>query len=270
MRGEAPRARQRVRGVVSERSAQRGRGLGSLALGQPQQRLTRLGVSPELVCFSIRLFGCVEVAASPPDLADLVEARGRRERVVGLEVGARIDGLALGLVPLAAQPEDLGAVHATASREAARLLDVAPAVRCLGPLTGAVEVADTLGAGDRHAVDDRRRVRIELAGQRRGRCLVEQREPGIQLSQVDQASAVGDECQRLEGGVAKALADVECTLCLGDRLVERPHDLSRLDRPRERRPSVLQRLRLVREDPLALREPAAKEWKVPLGEVVER
>ena len=37
VRGKAPRARQRVRGVVSERSAKRGRGLGSFALGEPQQ-----------------------------------------------------------------------------------------------------------------------------------------------------------------------------------------------------------------------------------------
>ena len=238
--GEPPRARQRVLGVVSERPVQRGRGFRSLALGEPQQSLTRLRVSPELMRLPIRLLGRVEVAAPPPDLADLVVAGGRRERVVGLEIGARVDGLALGLVPLAAKPEDLGAVHAAGF----------PGSRASSPRRtsgsrprssdGHGRSRRPLGAGDRHAVDDRRRERIELTGKRRGRCLVEQRETGVQLSKEDEAPAVNDESQRLEVGVAKALADVECTLRVSDRLVELAHDLPRLDRSHERRPSVLE------------------------------
>src|SRR5262245_20038076 len=109
---------------------------------------------------AVRLLGGVEVPAPPADLADLVVAGSCGERVVGLELGARVDSLALGFVPLAAQPEDLRAVHATGSGEATGLLDVAPAVGGLRPLPGTVEVAHSLGARDRHAVDERRGERI--------------------------------------------------------------------------------------------------------------
>ena len=218
----------------------------------------------------VRLLGGGEVAAAPADLADLVVAGCRREHVVGLELGTRVDGLPLGLLPLAAEPEDLRTVHAAGAGKAGRPLDIAPPVRGLGPLAGALEVSDALGAGDGHAVDDGGREGVELTREGRRRRLVEQHEAGIELAQVDEAGALHHECERLDVGIAEPLADLERELRLFDRLVELAGDRQRLDGAHERCSAVLEPLRLVLEEALPLGQPAAREGKVRLDSVVER
>ena len=88
-------------------------------------------------------------------------------------------------------------------------------------------------------------------------------------SAVAERGALRDEGESLEVGAAEALADVVGALRLRERLVElaRPKGGDRAD---ERRLPVLPRLRLLGEQPLAARLPAAEERALALAEVVER
>ena len=125
-----------------------------LALGEPQEREPGLGVAAPLVRRRVRLLGAGEVPAATADLADLVVPAGGDAAVEVAELLARGDGLQLRRGPVAPQAHDLRAVESAGAGEAADVGLVAPAVRGLGPLRRAPEVADVLAGADRHAVDD--------------------------------------------------------------------------------------------------------------------
>src|SRR5215208_2868702 len=160
-------------------------------------------------------------------------------------------------------------MDAAGAGEATRLLDVAPLIRKLGPLPGPLEVTDAVRARDSRAVDDGRRERIEVTGQRRRRSLVEQRQTAVELSEVDERSALGDDRERLQIRVAEALAELVGGLRVRERLLELPRPPG-VDAADERGLAVLERLGLGREDPLSLGEPAVEDGDVPPAQVVER
>ena len=83
----------------------------------------------------------------------------------------------LGLLPLAADVEDLGPVHpADAGVQRRERQGVAPALRRLGPLAGPAEVDQLVAGAEEAAVDRARPHRLQLVGQRRQHRLVEQGE----------------------------------------------------------------------------------------------
>ena len=103
-----------------------------------------------------------------PDLADLVVAAGGDAAVEVAQLLARRHRLLLGRGPVASNAHDLRAVQPAGARKAADVGLVAPAVRGLGPLGGAAEVADVLARADGHAVDHPGRERL-VARRRRPR-----------------------------------------------------------------------------------------------------
>ena len=147
-------------------------------------------------------------------------------------------------------------MNAAGPGKTGRPFHVAPPVRGLGPLARSLEVTDALGSGDRHAVDKRGRERVELTGKRRRRCLVEQCQAGIELTAVDEAGAVNDECERLQVGITEPLGDLERALRLGDRLVELAENQHGLLCAHQRRLTVLERLR---PRPRGVRSPLASQ-----------
>jgi hypothetical protein len=159
---------------------------------------------PQLVRARVRLVGSGEVAEPAANLADLVVAHGRDValEVVQLVAGRHRDHLRR--LEVTAEPHDLGAVDAAGAREAGHVQPVAPAVRRLGPFGGPAEVTDVLARADRHAVDERRRVRLELAADCRGRALVEELEPLLDLTALHERAPLAGEREHLRVPVAEA------------------------------------------------------------------
>ena len=116
---------------------------------------------------------CLLCAADP---SELVQRPSELASQVRAQLLARQERSALGLVARPAQPEDLGAVDPAAPVQAADGVGLAPPLHRLGPFLGDVVLGESLQGADELAVDDPRRERIEVAGDRRHPGLVEQRQ----------------------------------------------------------------------------------------------
>jgi hypothetical protein len=212
----------------------------------------------ELPGLRVGLFGLREVAASSPDLADLVDPRGGNEVEVAAELVARLNRLLLGAVPVALEPHDLRPVDAAGAGEAAHVEPVAPAVRRRRPFGSPAAVAKRLTGVDGHAVDHSGRQRLELAADGGGRRFVEDSEPFAHLARHDLDRPLEHHRHRLEVAIAETGADVmsEGQVLLGTLELSHHH---RCRPSREREMPVLDAFRLVLEEPRRAREPAARD-----------
>src|SRR4029450_13262597 len=144
-----------------------------------------LGVGSELVRTRVRLLGGSEVTQAAADLADLVVA-ARSDvalEVLELVAGRRRDLLCS--LQVAPEPHDLRTVDATGAGKAGHVEPVTPAVGRLRPFRRPANVTDVLARADRHAVDERGRVSLELAADRGRRALVDELEPRLDLTHLD-------------------------------------------------------------------------------------
>src|SRR5918993_383612 len=156
-------------------------------------------------------------AKASANLADLVEpARGDLTLEV-LELPARRHGDLLRCLEIAAETHDLGAMDAAGAREPSDVELIAPAVRDIGPLGRPAVVAEVVAGAGRHAVDDRRGVRLELAAHGRGGRLVEQLQPRVNLPALHERAALSHEGKHLRVAVSEAPAELEGSVEVGDR-----------------------------------------------------
>jgi hypothetical protein len=118
---------------------------------------------------------------------------------------------------VAAKPHDLGTVDSACAREAGHVQPVAPAVRRFRPLGGPAEVADVLARADRHAVDESRRIGLELAADRRSRALVEKLETLLDLAALHERATLAGDRKHLRITVAEALGQLVGMLEVLDR-----------------------------------------------------
>ena len=216
-------------------------------------------VAPELVRAPVRLLRGGEVAATTPDLADLVEAAGRDRALIVLQLLTGLERLLLGSLPVTAEPEHLGAVDAAGSGKAGHVEPVAPAVRLLGPLGRPPVVPDVLAGRDGHAVDDGGREGPQLAAHGGRRRLVEESEPGLELAPLDQCAPLADDGEHLGVPVAKLPAQLEGTVEEPDRLGKVAGREHGVERPGQRQSRVHGALGLGFEQPFRGPEPAARD-----------
>src|SRR6187200_2110195 len=80
---------------------------------------------------------------------------------------------------------------------------VTPPVRRFGPLGRPAEVTHVLARADRHAVDERRRVRLELAADGCGRALVEELEPLLDLATLHERAPFAGQREHLRVTVSE-------------------------------------------------------------------
>ena len=190
-----------------------------------------LGVGSELVRTRVRLLGGSEVAEPTADLADLVvAARGDVAlEILELVAGRRRD--LLGGLEIAPEPHDLRTVDATGAGEAGHVEPVTPAVGRLRPLRGPANVTDVLARADRHAVDERGRVSLELAADRGRRALVDELEPLLDLTHLDEHTPLGDEREHLRVSITEAPCELVCALEARERFRIVPFREHRLTLP---------------------------------------
>ena len=136
--------------------------------------------------------GAGEVSLMQPDPSQLVQRPSQLAPQIGAQFLARHQCLPLGVVARPAQAEDLGAVHPTASVEAADGVRLAPSLHRLGPLLGHVIQGEALQGAHQLAIDDPRRERIELSRDRRHPGLVEQRQPLGDIAVQDEQTGFCD------------------------------------------------------------------------------
>ena len=165
-----------ARPMVSSASDAADRGPRALrvAAREAEERVPGLGRVAVLVRLPEGLLGLREVAEPQARLAELVEGRAGDARAPGPQLLARLARQLLGLVEAALEAHDLRVVHAAHAREGGHGVRVAELRGAVRPLRGAVEVGDLAARADRVAVDDERRIRVELAAERSRARLVEQ------------------------------------------------------------------------------------------------
>jgi len=145
-------------------------------LGQTHQGESRLGIPAGSVSGQQRFLGAGDVTLMQSDPPELVQRPPQLAPQVGAQFIAGHQSLTLRLVARPAQPEDLGAMHPTATMETADGVRLAPPLHRLGPLLGHVIQGQALQRTHELAVDDARGERVELTGTRRDPGLVEQRQ----------------------------------------------------------------------------------------------
>jgi len=253
-REEAGLGREVERLVTGRSPDRRERALG-VSLREAEEGEPGLGCPPELVGFPEGLLGLRELAEPEPDLAELVEGGARDARVPDAQLLACPVGELLRLGQAALELHHLGMVdpaHARESVHPARLAKVAGALR---PLAGALEVGHVAAGADRVAVDDERRERVELAGQRGRARLVEEELPLGDLALLDEDVPLPLERADLEVAVAEAPSQLLGLLGEGERL--REVVLAELDEALLQRPvPVLRSFVLEVEQPLRAAHPA--------------
>ena len=137
----------------------------------------------------------------------------------------------------------------------------------VGPLRGAVEIGHLAARADRVAVDDERRIRVELAPERGRARLVEQHLALGDLALLEERRALALDAADLEAPVREALADLLGRLSLAKRLVVVV--LAECDeRPLQRPVAVLGSLLGLVEMSLGPGKPAARHRGLELGAVV--
>jgi hypothetical protein len=193
-----------------------------------------LGIAAELVGLSVRFLCGGEVAEAPANLADLVKAARSDLTLEVLELRARRHRDLLRRLEIAAKAHDLGAMDAAGAREPRDVELIAPAVRDIGPFGRPPVVAEVVAGADRHAVDDRRGVRLELAAHRGGGRFVEQLQTRVDLAALHERASLPDEGEHLRVAVSEAPAELEGTVEVGDRGREVALGEERADRADER------------------------------------
>ena len=152
-------------------------------------------------------------------------------------------------------------MDAAGAREPRDVELIAPAVRDIGPLGRPAVVAEVVAGADRHAVDDRRGVRLELAAHGRGGRFVEQLQTRVDLPALHERASLSHEGKHLRVAVSEAPAELEGTVEVGDRGREVALGEERADRADECEVAVLDRFRLVLQQALRAREPSVRDRK---------
>ena len=201
--GQKPRAPEGVVRLVEGTPKAASRGI-RLALGETEERSSRLRVAPELVRLLKGLLRSLLVAKAEPDLPDLVHRLSGRDEVEALDLHERSPRLFLGLGPRAAETDDARSLDAADSGEARDRLPLAPLASAVRPVAGAPVLRELVAHGDRVAVDDGGRVRLELAAHRGRRRLVDERPPLVQGARGDEEPALEVKPQGLEVAISVA------------------------------------------------------------------
>ena len=255
---EERRARGEAHRLVGEDAAERCPRALRVAAREAEERVPGLGRVAVLVRLPEGLLGLREVAEPQARLAELVEGGAGDARTPGPQLLARQAGQLLGLVEAALEAHDLGVVHAAHARERGNRVRVAELRGAVGPLRGAVEVGDLAMGTDRVAVDDERRVRVELAAERSGARLVEEELSLRDLALLEQRRALTLDAADLQAAVGEALADFLGGFPLPERFVEIV--LSQRDQGTlQGVVAVLGRLLCLVEMPLCPGKPAARD-----------
>ena len=171
-------------------------------LGQPHQGQAGLWVPSGAVSGEQGLLGAVDVAPAQSDPSKFAQRPAQLPPQVGAQLLAGQQGFLLGLAAGPAQPEDLGAVDATAAVEAADGVGLTPSLHGLGPFLGQVVLGESLQGADELAVDDPGRQRIQLAGSRGHPGFVEEGQPLLDLAGEDEAARLCDPADGRGGRVA--------------------------------------------------------------------
>jgi len=179
---------------------------------EPKEGEPGLWLATELVGAPERFLGGVEVTEAAADLADLVEGHAGVEDVDVAELGIRAPRLLLGLGPITAQLEHLGAMHAAEPGERRHRMPLRPPGTELGPLGRALVVAELLARADQTAIDLAGLERVQLALDREEHRFVVVGETFGGTAAVDQQPADRLESVGLEVAVTDAACDVERAL----------------------------------------------------------
>ena len=213
----------RIGALLVERLADaRGGGI-HLALGQPQQRPTRLRWSAERLGSCVGLLGGDEVAELTPHLADLVVGRTLcGDEVVARELLACREGVRLRLVQMAVQELQLRTMDPTHARERRHGTALAPPERRLGPLARTPVVAELRADPDHAAVDVAGGGGIELTADDRRHALVQERHARRDVAEQAKRVALVVKAHRREIAVAAALGERERLVVAFDRAARSP------------------------------------------------
>ena len=201
------------------------------------------------------LLGAVDVSPAQPDSSELAQRPSHLPSQVRAQLVAGRQRLLLGFVARPAQPEDLRAVHAAATTEAADGVRPAPSLHRLGPLLGDVVLREALQGADELAVHESRRERIEISGDRRHSHFVEQRQTFLDIAVQDAQPCrrhSSDGARRsvmLRAGLDRALGPPPRALDVAGQ-----HPLVGAD---DREPRVRGRLLLTLEQAFRAGQPAA-------------
>ena len=122
-----------------------------------------------------------DVAHVKADPSELVQRPPELTSQVDPEFLTSHECLTLSLVARPAQPEDLRAVDAAAPVKAADGVGLAPPLHRLGPFLCDVVLGEALQGAHELAVDDPRRERVEVPGERRRAGFIEQRQARLGL-----------------------------------------------------------------------------------------
>jgi hypothetical protein len=214
---------------------------------------------------SVRLLGVLEPPAEPLDLALQVPPLRNRSRIHRLrEALAGQARLLERRGPVAAQPQELSAVHEAppSERDQIRLL-LAPACQCGGPLMGAPHLVDLFAGENDAAVDDAADDRRHLACSHCHHRFVQQAEAFGYASALRKHSPLNVHGEREEVDVTEALTDLGRCGCGGGRAVEvAAHFVLKSDR--QEHVTVLDALALFAlEQPLRAAEPTGGRSHLP-------
>ena len=215
------------------------------------------------------LLGAVDVALAQPDPSELAERPPHLTAQIRAQLLAGLQRLSLRLVARAAQPQDLRAVHTAAPMQASDGIRPAPSLHRLGPLLGDVVLRQSLQCADELAVHEPGRERIEIPGDRRHTCLVEQRQALLDIAVQDAQPSRRHSSDRARRRFApRAHVDGALGPLPSALDVARKHPLVRAD---DREPRVRGRLVLILEQAFRTGEPSAhRRHQRGVQEQVER
>ena len=172
-----------------------------VSLSQPHERETGLRIPSGLVSREEGFLCAFDVSFQQPDPSELAQRPPELASQVGAQLFARQKSLLLCLVARSPQPEDLGAVDATAPVDASDGTGRAPSLHGFRPFLGEIVLRDPLQGAHELAVDDPRGERIELARDRGDACFVEEHQALLDLARQDEASRLRDASNRGSGRV---------------------------------------------------------------------
>jgi hypothetical protein len=168
-----------------ERIADAFYGSRDVALSETDGGETRLRIPSGAMRFEQRVFGAGNVTSAEADLAELGQRPPQLASKVGAKLVAGRDRFELCVSTSAAQPENLGAVNAAATVQAADGVRLTPPFHHLGPFLGQVILGDALQGAHQLAVHNARRQRIQLSRCRRDPHLLQQRQSGVDIAVED-------------------------------------------------------------------------------------
>ena len=185
-----------------------------------------------------------------------------------MELLAGLARLQLGLRPLAAEHLQFRPVDAADPRISAHGLTVHPALTLVGPLTRALQIADVPTGGDRVAQDVACDPKAELAGGRRCRRLIEERQAFRDVALVHLAVALEARRHELHVGVAVLPGHRDGAIGVGEA-VHHPMVEDGTHAGEQMEPGVHPRLgHALEETRGAPQPPAADRWRLAAEEHV--